>query len=266
MIGTPIRLGEVARSTIWLAGDAVCFQAGLQIDCDGAPNAYHPPTPEHPQTGRPPGLDALGNAGTPAIYRTPTGEQFPWYGLGERPQLPVLRAANWYGIATVDGASAGAPAIQGADDPCPGFYISQTALQDTKRKRLDPHRYVDAALVPYIVLPGRMSRGGPSFSTMTGTLLGDLAVVCYQGQLAGAIFADVGPSDHIGEGSLALARELGMPASPDAGHDEADVAYVVFPGSASRPAWPRTAADVRSAALALFQSWGGMERLREGHL
>ena len=101
------------------ASDAFFFVAGMTIDADGAPNAYHPDNT---------GLDDLSNAGAPG---------------------------NWVALAK-DGD--GEPFVQGLSDPFPGYYISETALADRSRALNDPLRYVDASKIPYIVLPGHLAR------------------------------------------------------------------------------------------------------------
>ena len=95
------------------SGEVLWYTGGLQIDADGAPNAYGPHG----------GLDFIGNAGKPG---------------------------NWWGVVT-DGD--GNPIVQGNSDPAPGFYISTTALVDPSKKRADPIRYVDSATIPYISVP-----------------------------------------------------------------------------------------------------------------
>src|ERR1700730_14891074 len=95
------------------------FKAGMAIDADGAPTAYHP---VHGQA-----LDNLANAG---------------------------HEGNWYGIVTDTGQNNGKPVLQGPNDPAPGFYVSPTALQNSHLARSDPPRYVDSVTIPYISLPG----------------------------------------------------------------------------------------------------------------
>src|SRR5215470_6261074 len=92
---TPIlTIAGVTISTF--QGSAVFFfQAGMAIDADGAPTAYHP------VHGR--GLDNLANAG---------------------------HQGNWYGVVTDTGQKNGKPVVQGSQDPAPGFYVSPTALQN----------------------------------------------------------------------------------------------------------------------------------------
>ncbi len=94
-------------------------------------------------------------------------------------------------------------------------------------------RSVNAETVPYFVLPGGKYKD-------LGIKLGDIAAVRYNGKVAFAVFADVGPRHKLGEGSIALAQELGIPASPRTGGVRGGVEYLVFPGSGNgTPGDPR---------------------------
>ena len=99
----------------------VAFKAGMAVDADGSPRAYHP-------NGR--GLDALANAGRPG---------------------------NWWGLAT---DRSGRPFVQGPEAPAPGHYVSTTALQDGRFPASDPRRYVDSETVPYIAIPPELRGQG----------------------------------------------------------------------------------------------------------
>lgn len=215
-----LRVGAVH---VWqLPGQTAFFyEAGLAVDADGAPTAYHPP----PDSDR--GLDALANAGSPG---------------------------HWFGIVTDTGEPDGNPIVQGAADPAPGFYVSATSLQDRARSRHDPRRYVDATRIPYIVLP-------PVVRDRFQVKLGDFAMVCRRGnrQLSGAIFADIGPASHLGEGSVALAEALGIPASPRTGGTDGGVIYVVFPGSGDGR--PRPLEEIAAEAQQRFAAMGGLAQL-----
>ena len=199
---------------IWTIGDgsAVVFQSGMTIDADGAPNAYSPDNT---------GLDDLSNAGEPG---------------------------HWDGIVSDRG---GEPYVQGPDDPFPGFYVSQTALVDWSKERTDPARYVDASKIPYIVLPGELSR-------QIGARLGDFAIVVNRrtGASTSAIFADIGT---LGEGSIALANDLNIFSDARRGGTRGGVLYLVYPGSGNRQ--PRTLDDIHSETAKLFQDFGGMDKL-----
>jgi hypothetical protein len=210
--------GEDEREIpIWhLPGDTAFFyEAGMTIDADGAPNAYHPDNI---------GLDDLSNAGSPG---------------------------NWYGLAK---DADGQPFVQGPDDPFPGYYVSATALADRTKPVNDPTRYVDASKIPFIVLPGAMAR-------QIGARPGDFAVVFNQrnAQSSYAIFGDVGPSDRIGEGSVALAENLGIRSDARNGGARRGILFLVFPGSGNGR--PRPIEEINSEAEKLLQAWGGASQL-----
>ena len=191
---------------------AFFFVAGMSIDADGAPNAYNADNT---------GLDDLQNAGHPG---------------------------HWDGILA---DASGDPLVQGADDPFPGFYISCTALSDRTKAPHDPARFVDASKIPYIVLPGDVSR-------QTGARLGDFAVVTNlrTGRSSYAIFADIGT---FGEGSVALAENLGIWSDARNGGSRGGVLYLVFPGSGNRQ--PRPIEEINSETEKQLLDWGGMDQL-----
>lgn len=138
-----------------------------------------------------------------------------------------------------------------------GYYVSTTSLEQSKvRDERNPKRYVDATKVPYIALP-------VDFARTYDLHLGDLAVVVSQanGRSAYAVYADVGPKGRIGEGSIALAKALGMPSNPRHSSVAGGVTYLVFPGSALG-ADRITARNIKSSASRLYQRWGGRQKLR----
>ncbi len=86
---------------------------------------------------------------------------------------------------------------------------------------------VNADAVPYVVLPkGHFKEHGVK--------VGDLAIVRNKenGALTVAVFGDVGPRHKRGEGSMALARELGLNPSPTHGGTQSrNIEYLAIPGS-----------------------------------
>ena len=164
------------------------------------------------------GLDDLANAGTPG---------------------------RWEGLAK---DADGEPIIQGPNDPFPGYYVSATALADRSRPANDPTRYVDASKIPFVVLPGGMAR-------QLGARPGDFAAVFNQrnGKSSYAIFGDVGPGDRIGEGSIALAENLGIRSDARNGGARRGILYLVFPGSGNGR--PRTTEEIDAEGQKLLQAW-----------
>ena len=148
----------------------------------------------------------------------------------------------------------GNPLLQGPNDPYPGYYVSTTALADRTIPYENPRRYVDATKIPFIVLPSNLSRE-------LGARPGDFGVVfnLQNGRSSPAIFGDVGPVDHIGEGSVALAENLGIRTDPRNGGTRGRILYLIFPGSGNRQ--PRPLEDIHAEAASLLQGWGGIPRL-----
>ena len=113
---------------------------------------------------------------------------------------------------------------------------------------------MDALSVPYVVLPPE----GFKYAK-----LGDFATVVNlrNGQVAGAIIADESaPELQMGEGSIALARVLGIDSDPRSGGVEKDIAYVIYPGSGNSK--PRSLDEIVSSSQSHFQRWGGLPMLR----
>lgn len=192
-------------------------------------NADGAPNAYHPQDK---GIDYLANAGSPS---------------------------NWWALVLDDD---GEPVVQKVSDPFPGYYVSTTALGDRTKPLTDPRRYVDAVQVPYIVLPGNPAIRG------TGVKLGDYAVVYNQktGKLSYAIYADVGPRNELGEGSVALSRALGnepIIRGKVARGIPSNVLYIVFPGSRQHT-WTseESLEDINIKAEYHFEVWGGMDQLK----
>jgi hypothetical protein len=155
---------------------------------------------------------------------------------------------QWDGIVQDED---GNPLIQGADDPFPGFYISCTALFDRNKHRSDPARFVDASQIPYIALPGDLA-------ARTGARLGDFAFVYSEqtGRYSLAIFADIGA---FGEGSIALADNLGIRSDARRGGSPAGISYVVFPGSGDGR--PKSADEIKRMGGEVLSNWGGTEKI-----
>lgn len=207
--------------------DVLFFHGKLAVDADGAPGAYHPDDS---------GIDSLRNAGKPG---------------------------NWWALACDE---AGTPYRQAQGDPCPGYYVSTTALCDARFEARDPRRYVDATRIPYIVLPRNLAELHPAGARVAK---GDLAAVTLIGQpsrLVFAIYADVGPAwdpqHEPGEGSVALAQALGHDPYVDGRVKRSipsGVFYVVFPGSGQRA--PLPAEEIARRGQRAFDAWGGADKL-----
>jgi hypothetical protein len=164
------------------------FLADGDVDADGAYRAYNPNSAL--------GLDNLRNAGHPG---------------------------NWFGIIT---DRFGVPFIQGAADPAPGFYISGTSYQWPEFPGNDPHRYLDAETIPFIVVENYIRKRAK------GVVLGCRARVTntLNGKSVDCVVGDMGPLSKIGELSVAAANALGLDGNPRSGGvDTPTLKYELWP-------------------------------------
>ena len=191
----------------------------MAIDADGAYRAYHPNNRL--------GLDSIEHGGQPG---------------------------NWWALATDTGKPSGRPVIQRESDPAPGYYVSMTSLYDASiEEERNPRRFVDAASVPYVVLPPKGFKHAR---------LGDFATVINleNGKVASGIVADESAPDlPMGEGSIALARLLDIDADPRSGGTDGNIAWVIYPHSGNGK--PRTLGEITNIAQAHFERWGGLSKL-----
>ena len=172
----------------------------MMIDADGA-NGQTGGVPVYAPNGFTPApLDFLGNAGEPG---------------------------NWYGIVTDTGEPDGKPVKQNASGPAPGAFVSATSYRWPTLARIDPLAYVDAASVPYIVLPSHWRR------LAVGVVLGCKATVedIKTGKVLETGVLDLGPKGKLGEASIACAKFFDVPSSPKhGGTNEERFIYTFFPG------------------------------------
>ncbi len=127
----------------------------VEIDADGAPNAYHPDDI---------GLDALANAGFPS--------------------------GGWRSVLVQDPADLARPFVQ-RGGPFAGFFVSKTTLEDPEAPATDPRRYVDATSFPHIVFPGAFF--DLEGTGVVGDIV--LAKHIATGLTSSAVVADIGPRD-----------------------------------------------------------------------
>ncbi len=197
---------------IELDDGSVRFFAGATLDGDGANGQFGQPPCYAPDSYDEPTLDILANAGEPG---------------------------DWYGVITNTGTKKGKPIVQKKTDPCPGAYISATSLYlpGENGKPLpdsSPLKYVDSATVPFVAVPPIIVKA------VAASVLGCHCLVTNSqtGRTTEAVVADIGPSNHLGEISIACARALGVstgtthPAN-GGGASSPTIRYQLFPGKAA---------------------------------
>lgn len=187
----------------------------MDVDVDGAPNAYGPR-----------GADTLDNLRDARYRRRRHGEIVGYLTEDDNPKVPV---------------------VQGPNDPYPGDYISQTAYTDQALTvERDPHRYVDATKINYVVLGNR--------ARQLGARLGDFVAVTSlrtHRSVFGIVGDDGNPSGN--EGSLHLLQDLGYPFTNgiDDSVTHPEILIRFFPNSNPRHLFFRSQAALDAAALKL---------------
>lgn len=104
-------------------------------------------------------------------------------------------------------------------------YQPQTATTDSKGA------YLDAATLPFVVVPGVSTRW--SYKT-AGITMGTVAAVIYNGKVEFGIVGDIGPTTIIGEASYAMAKNLGINPNPSTGGVSSGVTYIFFTGTSGK--------------------------------
>ena len=160
------------------------------------------------------------------------------------------QGGSWWGGPT---GNDGKPLKQKIYEPYPGMYISATSLVVPHYADSIQYRYIDSSSIPFFVLPGGHSNGARH---------GDCGLVLNEktGDNCYAIFADTGPANKIGEGSIRLAEALSLDPNPKSGGTSAkQIVYLVFHGSIGKWVPPN---EWFNKANELTQQWGGLSRLK----
>jgi len=140
---------------------------------------------------------------------------------------------------------------------------SNTTLHDRNDAPLNSDKF------PFIVLPlnqqtNKQAIAGRTLNQM-GAQLGDLGVVLYKnGKVVPVVYGDRGPALRLGEGSMIVARALGINDDPnkggiDKGEIPPGIVHLVFPGTTDAPnkITKRKAEDIERDALRLFDAFRG---------
>ncbi len=185
----------------------------MDVDVDGAPNAYGPP-------GKP-ALDIPRDA----HYLNRDDEPIVGY-LTDEHHRPVL---------------------QGPNDPFPGYYISQTAFSDpNNQNERDPRRYIDARMINYVVRGNRARHRGAKVGDFVVVYSRRTHKSVF------AIVGDTGnPSGN--EGSLHLLQDLGYPFTDGVSEsvEKSEIVIRFYPNSNPDHQFFFTQADLDAAATKL---------------
>jgi hypothetical protein len=212
------------------------FVCAMQIDADGSPWGYHPSDKS----------EALKQNSTMS------------YDWSEN-----LNSRDRHGIQGQDGYG-----------PATNYIVSGTTLEnENEPSTKSTNRYINAADIPYFVLPSSLPL--PLGSAPPGEVSKHVGCLGYivdleTGHASGAIFADIGP--RVGEASIKLALRLGRnPQYPKVTQfppslwpkvsaiDSKRFFYLIFPNQ--RKTAPLKVDDIEDSARALFSAWGGWTML-----
>jgi hypothetical protein len=185
----------------------------MDVDVDGAPNAYGP-RGTHP-------LDYLKDARLEGHF---------W--------APIV------GFVMYDGK----PLLQGPHDPAPGYYISTTAYTDTSRTgERDVLRYVDATKINYIVL----GRAAKKRGARLGDFVAVYSLKTRQ-SVFGIVADDGNPSGDEGSLHLLQALGYPFhDGKDDAVENKGEILVRFYPGSNPGQLFFRRQRDLNAAALKL---------------
>jgi hypothetical protein len=190
---------KISGHPVYWDGKVIELTGEMTSCADGSPRAYGP------DGCHPPPLDYLGNAG----YE-----------------------GNWWGITT---DKYGNPYVQqpGHSDmhPYPSLYVSCTAYYHQEYQEYDCRRWVDAEHVQFSVIPSSVrSAVGPKFLGCRATITDKK-----NGKTLECVCAEIGPSTHMGEASMAVCAHFGLKADPKAGgsSDAKRWLYRFFPGESA---------------------------------
>lgn len=160
---------------------------------------------------------------------------------GARADVPVCAsrgAVHWKADMDIDCDGRRTKACNRRTDP---LFQPTTAFQQSDG------RHLNAARLPYVVVPGASRRWKHAEHGVTG---GTVAAVVHRDRVQYAVVGDTGPTDLIGEASYATARALGIRPDPRTGGTGDDVTYILFKGHKAQPIESHRAAVARGDALA----------------
>jgi hypothetical protein len=140
-----------------------------------------------------------------------------------------------------------------AGDP---YHQGNTSLHDARGNPFSSSR------MPFGVLPLDKTRSMSAFQAGYNLGLGDLGMAFWTGGRCGFIFADLGPYQKIGEGSICLANVIGVPSNPVSGGIQdvpPGICWLAWPGSRHviRGKTMHTRDDVLAESEELYQKFLG---------
>lgn len=259
---------------------AIFYRSKMNVNTDGSPRSYHPNDPR----GNEYALNNIGNA-IGSIYSRYGGRKencYPRKGecynkfiryFEEARDSEYDRRAKWVTTPGVIPWSYNARLRR--HTPCvipegknEGYFVSPVAYPLRKGNLCDHTRYMDSTIINSNVLPS--DTGWRSQDVVTDGF--DLVVVFTEnGGVQFAVNGDRGPSDKIGEVSVALAaRMLGRDPGAVKNYQEVkdlalpSASYLIFPTvDIKRQVGPNfKQEDIDRIGKRVFERWGGVDEIK----
>lgn len=256
------RLRQVHEDRAAATNRPLIFLDLLKVNTDGTRRSYHRDDPR----GESQAINSILNA-------MPRGATYADYDALKRNGFRPVSAKGRLTQDVIEHTQAGSPCIA-AD----GYFVSMTAVPSRAGAfnavgDCDQDKWLDALRVPALVLPSPDCRGCSTEFDQRGATKRNFVVAMAIGseRLAYGIVGDKGPTDQLGEASVAMNRKLnGLPeAEMPRNYQDAKDRFqaprsivLIFPGQAARAQYPITAATVAAAVEPVFQAWGGVRRLQ----
>lgn len=243
------------------AGLALIFSSPhLNVDADGAPNAYR--------------LDGKGLSytcdGVVAIENgkrvTPKSDPVNWQAKCNAAWKKARETNDYRGVAIFGFAtdSSNRPLVQGPGDSLPGeAFITTTSVSVPGTPVGTQRQEIDASNIPYVVLPAAVVK---KYSIPPASI-----ALVYRPSTDKLAFAIYGDNGNLGEGSVKIHFELGSDPMLTRGgvkrakrRIEDRVVTFVFPSMKTKPVLDHDAwnAEIQSVGKAALEAFGGMEKVR----
>ena len=198
------------------SGGYVAIVHEMQVDTDGSPVAYHPEDLGtsllcdglDPYDTKAHKCDLNKKKGSACFQAVKKASEAKWDASKSGPfciygfDTPGSSAPGSNKNVWGKGFGAGLIPTQDATDPAPGFFISSTSFDDPANHGKHMH-YINADVVPYVVVPGSLVGKGKDFP---GHPTAAWAWSTRTGFESPAVIGDT--QSHFGEGSVALVQAL----------------------------------------------------------
>lgn len=249
-------------SDVFTDQSSLYFTTGMAVNTDGAPNSYHP---DDPFGVKGLAINTICNGATAIV---PGGGRIDYRRCKDLViAFRAARAAGWkdpskprmdfYGVASTGYV----PCISKAE-AYSGYFVSTTSVVANPNAEIcDQSRYLNSLEIPFAIYPNARN--------FTQRGVGTKDAVVYFNPANGAIdfgmIGDRGPTNGLGEGSVAFAKTLRKSSTNPVSRRDTykfsvpKIHGLMLPDASIKA--PFTPENVRKQAKEAFDQWGGEARL-----